>query len=612
MKKGAWGKKLLFRKVLSPAPTTAYSKEVFALAIPASVIDDIRNRCDIESVISGYVSLKRAGANSKGLCPFHSEKTPSFTVYNETQSFYCFGCGAGGDVFTFLMKIENIGYMDAVGQLASKAGINLDAYSKNSERGVSKSRILAMNLEAAKYYREILFSDQIGAPGRAYLAERGMSMAAIKRFGIGYAPEKGAVMTGHLKKLGFSDEEIKTGYLGGKGEYGYYDMYRARIMFPIIDVTGNVIAFGGRIIDSSKSDRKYLNTSDTPAFKKTRNLYALNYAKNSQAGYFILCEGYMDVIAMHDAGFGSAVASLGTAFTDEQARIIAHYVKRVILCYDSDEAGQKATNKAISILENVGIEAKILKMTGAKDPDEYIKKYGKEEFGKLIEASRGRLDFFIDGLRTKYNFEDAQEKIKAVAEASYYLAGIYSDVERDIYIEKTAKEMAVASESLKADTMRRRRKLLAESDKKRHGELVRIVSGSGDRVNPDFASRPAEARTEEGLLGIMFLHPEFTVRETDGRKLSSDELPTELGRRMYSFVSAGYSEGNYSFGQLGGEFTPDEVARAARMMAHRTELASNDENAWDEFVRAIRRAGEESGNNSLEDILERRRNKEGI
>lgn len=284
--------------------------------IPDSVIDDIRYRCDIESVISSYVTLKRAGSNLKGLCPFHSEKTPSFTVYPETQSFYCFGCGVGGDVINFVMRTENLDYLSAIDTLAKRVGVTLPDYGQSGQfDGVSRTRVLEMNLEAAKFYRKTLFEDEIGAAGRRYFAERGLSMAAIKRFGLGYSPPFGNRMLEHLTSLGFKEREIQTAYFAGRSERGYYDYFRGRVMFPIIDVSGNVIAFGGRVLDDTKP--KYLNTSDTPAFKKSRNLFALNYARNAaDCGYMILCEGYMDVIALHDAGFGMAIATLGTALTD--------------------------------------------------------------------------------------------------------------------------------------------------------------------------------------------------------------------------------------------------------------------------------------------------------
>lgn len=580
--------------------------------IPESVVRDICARNDIESVISSYVTLKRAGSNLKGLCPFHSEKTPSFTVYTGTQSFYCFGCGASGDVISFVMRADNLDYVSAVEALAKRAGIDLPDFDSGYKKDdtVSRSTVLKMNLEAAKFYRTMLFDENIGIPGRQYLTERGLTLPVIKRFGLGYSPERGNTLIKHLADLGFREEDIKTAYLGGKGDNGYYDYFRGRVMFPIIDVSGNVVAFGGRIIDSSKSDRKYLNTSDTPAFKKTRNLYALNYAKNSAAGYFILCEGYMDVIAMHAAGFDMAVASLGTAFTSDQARIIKKYTDKVVLSYDSDEPGQKAAARAIGILEAAGIEAKVLKMTGAKDPDEFIKKYGADEFHRLIEGSRGKFDFKMDEIRAKYDLSVPEEKIKAAAAICSYIAELYSGVERDVYIRRAASELELDAAGIKADVESKRRRNAVEKDKKRRGELIRITSGSGDMVNRDFAKAPKAARIEEDILGMILLENSYADRATDGRALSADDFFTELGKRLFTFIKQQHDGDGFTPAMLNEQFTPDEVSRAYKMLAQRNELSSNSETAFDECVRALREEMSKNDENaSLEDILKKRREK---
>lgn len=577
--------------------------------IPASVIEDIRYRCDIESVISSYVTLKRAGSNLKGLCPFHSEKTPSFTVYPGTQSFYCFGCGAGGDVINFVMRTENLDYVAAVETLAKRAGITLPDFDSNSGRpdGVSRSRVLQMNLEAAKFYRQMLFDDAVGGPGRKYFTDRGLSMAAIKRFGLGYSPPSGGSMLKHLRSLGFKEEEIRTAYFAGKNERGYYDYFRGRVMFPIIDVAGNVVAFGGRVLDDSKP--KYLNTSDTPAFKKSKNMFALNYAKNTDAGYFILCEGYMDVITLHDAGFGMAVATLGTAITSEQARMMKKYTDRVIISYDSDEAGQKAANRAITLLEEAGIDAKVLRMQGAKDPDEYIKKYGADKFRELIEASRGKFEFMLDGIKGKYDISISDAKIKAVSEVCAYIADVGSSVERDIYIDKASREFGVDIKSIKADVEAKRRKRSYENSKKRKGELIRITAGIGDRVNPDFAKQPKGARIEEAVLGMLFIRNEYFERQVDGRLLAESDFVTSLGKRLYAFAVEQYKNGGFNLGMLNEVFTSDEVSRVHKMIADRNELSGNDEKSFDTYVRSLRGESESAaaGELSLEDILRKKR-----
>ncbi len=578
--------------------------------IPSNIIEDIRYRCDIESVISSYVTLKRAGSNLKGLCPFHSEKTPSFTVYPATQSFYCFGCGAAGDVISFVMRAENLDYVSAVEALAKRSGIDLPEFddSGSQSKGPTRSRVIAMNLEAAKFYRSMLFDEKQGAPGRIYLSERQLSEATIKRFGLGYSPERGNNLMKHLISLGFNEEEIRIAYLGGKGKDGYYDYFRGRVMFPIIDVSGNVIAFGGRIIDSSKSDRKYLNTSDTPAFKKTKNLYALNYAKNTKEGYFILCEGYMDVIAMHAAGFGMAVASLGTAFTSEQARILKKYTDKVILSYDSDDAGQKATDRAIGILDSVGIEAKVLKITGAKDPDEFIKKYGAAEFKKLLEESRGKFDFKLDEIKAKYRTDTDEDRIKALGEVTSYIADVYSSVEREIYINKTSSEFKIDFSSIKNDVESKRRKNARENDKKRRGELIRVTLGTDIRVNPDYAKNPKAGRIEEDVLGMLLLNKEYAARNVDGKTLNDDDFSTELGKRVFSYIKEHMEDNSFSSGMLNENFTQDEVSRIFGMVAKRNELKINDDSVFDTYVRALRDTKKDESNMTLEDIIAKKRN----
>ncbi len=577
--------------------------------IPANVIEDIRYRCDIESIISSYVTLKRAGSNTKGLCPFHSEKTPSFTVYQSTQSFYCFGCGAGGDVINFIMRIENLDYVSAVETLAKRAGIALPDFDSNVTKsgGVSRSRVLQMNLEAAKFYRKMLFDDTVGAPGRQYLVDRGLSIASIKGFGLGYSPRSGGMLMDHLRSLGFSQEEIHTAYFAGKNDRGYYDYFRGRVMFPIIDVSGNVIAFGGRVLDDSKP--KYLNTSDTPAFKKSKNLFALNYAKNAGAGYLILCEGYMDVIALHNHGFKMAVATLGTAITSEQARILKKYTDKVIISYDSDEAGKKAANRAISILEEAGLEAKVLKMSGAKDPDEFLKKYGADKFRELIEESRGKYDFKVEEVRAKYDTDNSAEKVKALAEICSFISGIHSSVEREIYIERCSRDFSIDIVSIKRDVETKMRKRIAENEKKRQGELFRVTSGIGDRVNPDYARQPKAARLEKNILGMVLIKNEYISYPVEGTALSEDDFVTAFSRKLFSFIKNSELEGRFNIGLLNEDFTQDEVSRVAEMIAEQNELAINDGAAFEAYVTALRDEKRKSTDSALglEDILRKKR-----
>ncbi len=577
--------------------------------IPSSVIEDIRARCDIETIIQSYVTLRKTGTNEKGLCPFHSERTPSFTVYPATQSFYCFGCGAGGDVITFIMKIENLDYRGAVEFLAEKAGIALPAWDGGElvKEGVSRKRILEMNLEAARFYRSMLFDEKIGAPGREYFFEkRGLSPATIRHFGLGYAPPYGSMTLQYMKSRGFTEEELREGYFCGKNERGYYDYFRGRVMYPIIDVSGNVIAFGGRVLGDEKP--KYLNTSDTPAFKKSRNLFALNYAKNHCENGFILCEGYMDVIALHAAGFENAVAGLGTAFGDEQARILKKYSDSVTLCYDSDEAGQKATARTIPILEKAGLTVRMLRLPEGKDPDEFIKKNGADAFRAVIEGSRSKFDYILESVRGKYTLDDTEEKLRAIGEVCRYIAGVYSQVERDLYIARAAQAFSVDPKSVRGDVEAQRRRNNRANDKKRREELIRVTAGLSDRVNPDYAKQPRAARMEEEVLGMLLLHPEYMTLAERESLLNEEMFPTALGKRIYTWMKARLPEEPVSISYMGEDFTPEEIGRAAKMLAGRSELAGNDEKTFRTYAASLREsARENSADASLEDIIHRKR-----
>ena len=578
------------------------------MRIPNSVIEDIRYRCDIEDVIGSYLTLKRAGTNLKGLCPFHSEKTPSFVVYKDTQSYYCFGCGAGGDVINFIMRQENMDYVSAVEFLAKRAGITLPNFSDNANEGPGRARILKMNVEAAKYFRNMLFDDKIGAPARQYLiGNRALSSSVVKHFGLGFAPAGWNNLRNHLSSLGFSYEEMLAGNLCNKGDKSIYDSFRGRVMFPIIDVSGNIVAFGGRVLDDSKP--KYLNSSDTPAFKKSKNLFALNYARNSGEDTFIICEGYMDVIALHAAGFTNAIATLGTAITAEHARIIKRYVSKVILAYDGDEAGRKASDRAIGLLTEAGVDSRILVMKGAKDPDEFIKKFGREEFKKLLDEGRSRFDYIIETTCAKYNLNTPDDKIKAAHELVSEIAKVYSKVERDIYISKTASFLELDPKSIRYDVESAIRKR-NNSEKKRHSEeLIRATTGISDRVNPDYAKRPKIARLEEDVLGILMNHPEYVTLDVKDKPLTAEDFFTDLGRRIFEFIKNEHEADGFSTGALSSTFNYDEVSRAMHMY-HARRSFSNDSGAYLTSAEFLRREISKNSAVSLEDLISaKRRNK---
>lgn len=575
--------------------------------IDQSVIEEIKARNDIVDLISSYVSLKRAGSNMLGLCPFHSEKTPSFTVFPARQGYYCFGCGAGGDAITFVRQIENLEYVPALEFLAKRVGITIPADATRRGVGFDRARMLSMNKEAARFFRECLFDQKLGAAARAYFEKRALSTATIKHFGLGYSPDGFSALTNHLHDLGYTDAEMTAGFLCGRSKKtgAPFDYFRNRIMFPIIDVSGNVIAFGGRVMDDSMP--KYLNSSDTPVFKKSRNLFALNFARTSCAEEMILCEGYMDVIAMHAAGFTNAVATLGTALTPEQARIMARYTKRVLISYDSDAAGQKAANRAIGILGEVGLDVRVLRIEGAKDPDEFIKKYGADKFRLQLSGSFSKFDFNMDGILSRHNIAIPDEKIKACAELTDLAAGIYSSAEREVYIAAAAKKLDISAESIRADVERKLRKKRSEYKREQAQKIVRQSAGYGDRVNPDFAKNVAAAKAEEAVLGMLLLFPEHRKAVRTGKvALTAADFFTEFGRRVFEAIEENDRDGSFAPSVLGQIFTPEEEGRITRMQLSRSALSDNGAAVFAENAAALRRerAAAASDGDGVDGILE--------
>lgn len=579
--------------------------------ISPQIIEDIKARNDIENVISSYITLKRAGSNYNGLCPFHSEKTPSFTVFPSTQSFYCFGCGAGGDAITFVMRMENLDYISAVRTLAERSGITIpeNATNASGKREVTRSRVLEMNKEAAKYFRNALFDSKYGAEAMDYLVnKRKLSTTVIKHFGLGFAPNSFGALHDHLKKLGYTDDEMVAGFLCGKGKNNStYDYFRNRIMFPIIDVSGNIVAFGGRVMDNSEP--KYLNTSDTPAFKKSKNLFALNYAKNHCESTMILCEGYMDVIALHAAGFENAVATLGTAITSEQARIFSRYTKKVVISYDSDQAGQRAADKAFKLLQEVGVDVKILKMEGAKDPDEFIKKFGATKFTALLDDSKSRFEFELDKVLAKYDIRNVDEKIKASHELCKIITTFSSEIERELYARKMASVFDVPLSSVQKDISSIIKRRLREDKSKEQSELYRITSGIGDRVNPESASNIRASKIEEAILGLMLLKAEHMQKCVE--TLSVDSFVTPFSKKVFESISTIYKEyGKFDIGYIQEDFTIEQISRITKMLTERERLSKNDSEALENLIVSLEKEHSKKEDfDSFDDILKAIKNK---
>ena len=587
--------------------------------ISKETIEQVLMRNDIETLIGSYISLKRAGSNLKGLCPFHSEKTPSFTVYPADNSFYCFGCGAGGDAISFIRKRENLDYPDAVEFLAQRAGITIVRDDRGQLPTVQKfdrKRILQMNVDAAKYFNRCLFSDNPDAKAAlAYFTEkRGLSIATIKHFGLGFAPNSFDQFSKYMLQKGYTYDELVAGFLCGKSEKGrYFDAFRNRIMFPIIDVSGNVIAFGGRVMDDSKP--KYKNSSDTPVFKKSRNLFALNFARHHCQETMILCEGYMDVIAMHSAGFENAVATLGTAITSEQARMMSRYTKKVIISYDADDAGQKAAMRAVKMLTEVGLDVSILRVPGAKDPDEYIKKFGADKFRQVLSESKSKFDYNLENILSRYDINLSQDKIKALHESEKLISETYSSAERDIYIQRISEIFGVDKKSIKSDVERLISRASNARRKEESQKIKQDAIGYSDRVNPDFIKAPAVAKNEEALLGLMLIYPEHRKRVFEEALLSEDDFITELNRRIFVYLKNAYFNGDDSHFDIDACFTPDECGRITRMKISRMELTENGSEVLMDSIEKLRRSVSKKNNeknsslDSLTKLLEEKRKK---
>ncbi len=563
--------------------------------IPQEVIQEILSRTDIRQVIAPYVTLQRAGTNYKGLCPFHSEKTPSFTVFPADNSFYCFGCGAGGDAISFIRRAENLDYVGAVERLAQSVGITIpeqpDAYGNRPK--FDRKRLYEMNRCAARFFHNALRQNTPGArEAYEYLhVKRGLTDATITHFGLGYAPNEYGAMSRYLTKEGFTLDEMIAGNLCGRDpETGrVYDAFYRRVMFPIIDVTGNVIAFGGRVMDGSQP--KYKNSADTPIYNKRRNIYALNFAKDHCGEEMILCEGYMDVIALHAAGFPSAVATLGTAITPEHARLMKRYTKRVLISYDMDEAGRNAANKAMRMLEEVGLEVRLLRMRDAKDPDEFIRKFGQDAFRSVLNESSSKFDYNMERILSKYVLSDAQDVVSAAKEVCGMIAEIDSAAERDVYIRVAAERLGISPASMKDDVERLRRKKLSEG-KKREVQTMRQQSlGFSDKVNPDYVKIPTVARLEETVLGLMLLRPEYIVLVREGSvALTTEHFLTVFNRRVFEEIIQ-YDNGYFDQSL----FTEDEVGRIVKMRVSRMELSDNGEEVFRESVENLKTEGAKKG-----------------
>ena len=559
------------------------------MALSDSFLQELKMKTDIEDVISAYVTLKRRGATLVGLCPFHNEKTPSFTVYPATQSFYCFGCGAGGDAITFLKKIENLDYLDAVKTLAQRAGLQMPQEGFDDSLSKRRRRILEMNREAARFYHSVLLSPE-GKVGYDYYIGRALSAATINHFGLGFAPNQWDALLKHMRTKGYQPAELVDAGLARKGQKGYYDNFRNRVMTPI-DVRGNVIAFGGRVLDDSKP--KYINTGDTLVYKKTNELFALNFAKDSKEDALILCEGYMDVIAMHQAGFTNAVAGCGTALTTEQVRLISRYAKEVILTYDADEAGQKALQKAMTLFDQTDVKVRIPALVGGKDPDEIIRTYGRDKFKGMLEGASNETEFRLLALRRQYNLATTQGKIDFIGGALQILATL-PPVEQDLYVSRLSEELGVERQNMKVQLQ----DLVARQGNRREKrEFKRIVQENMRKTARETMATDAslrKLRAEDRLISLLLRYP-------DCSRLCKDFDPQWLtpgfAQRVFTLILQRLENGDGTeLMDLRDRLTDDEMGRLSGIIARGGESADAKQEFSDclQTIRAEQQKKQES------------------
>lgn len=474
------------------------------MPFPPSFIDEVVARNPIEDVVGQYVNLKRSGANLFGLCPFHGEKTPSFSVAPDKGIYYCFGCHKGGGVINFQMEIEGLSYGDAVRALAKRAGMEVPEDPQFQSRYKQQERLWALSKEAARYFHSKLYAQE-GAEGLSYAQKRGMPKSTLTKFGIGFAPNSWNGLVDAMKAKGYTDQELKDAGLVSEKNGRIYDRFRNRLMFPIIDVRGNVIGFGGRVMDDSTP--KYLNSPETIIFNKRKNLFALNLAKKSKLGYLILVEGYMDAVALHQYGFDCAVASLGTSLTQEHAVLLSRYTEQVVLIYDGDEAGQNATRRAIPMLEAAGIQVKVLRMHDAKDPDEYLKKYGADKFKVLLEEASNRVEYQLGAIARKYHLNDDEERIQFLREAADLVASLPSPVQREVYGGRAAETAKVTPEAMKLEVDRARKRRENREKKQEEQKMLSPAQNLQPKSRTIRYDDIRSAMAEEVILANIFKQP---------------------------------------------------------------------------------------------------------
>ena len=565
------------------------------MAFPPAFIDELLARNPIEDVVGQYVNLKRSGANMFGLCPFHGEKTASFSVAPDKGIYYCFGCHKGGGAINFMMELEGLSYPDAVRALAKRAGMEVPEDEQYQSRYRQQERLWALMKEAGRFYNERLYAPE-GKTCREYIQSRGLSKAIVTRFGMGYAPDSWNVLINAMKKKGYTEQELIDADLVGQKNGRIYDRFRNRLMFPIIDVRGNVIGFGGRVLDDSTP--KYLNTSETLIFNKRKNLFGLNFAKKSKLGYIILVEGNVDVVTLHQFGFDNAVASLGTSLTEEHATLLSRYTEQVVLTYDADEAGQRAAKRAIPMLEKVGIQVKVLRMRDAKDPDEFLHKHGAEAFRALLEESSNRVEYQLDAIGRKYSLADDDQKVKYLQECAELISSLGSSVQREVYTGRIAEKAGISMDAMKLEVNRAYKRRIAREKKQQEKIDLAPAQALQPKSRTIRYDNMKSAMAEETVIAMALKTPGILDHAT---KLTQEMFSVPLLGRVYAQLQSRHRNHQEVSAAVLEDLDGDEMSHITSLL-HRHQGPANAQ-AMADCVKVILAEHSKKNAGTADDLL---------
>ena len=569
------------------------------MAFPAAFIDELIARNPIEDVVGQYVNLRRSGSNLFGLCPFHGEKTASFSVAPDKGMYYCFGCHKGGGAVNFMMEVEGLSYPDAVRALAKRVGMEVPEDEQYQSRYRQQERLWALHKEAARFFHSKLYAPE-GKAALEYAMGRGMPKSTLTTFGIGYAPDTWTALVDALRKKGYTDEELKDSGLVtvSKKNGSLFDRFRDRLMFPIIDVRGNVIGFGGRIMKKDDETAKYLNSPETLIFNKRKNLFALNLAKKSKQGYLILVEGYMDAIALHQYGFDCAVASLGTALTEDGANLLSKYTDQVVLIYDGDEAGQRAAQRAIPILEKTGLQVKVLQMRDAKDPDEYLKKFGADKFKLLLEGSSNRVEYQLNAIRKKFDIREDDQRVKYIHESAEMICTLGSAVQREVYGRRVAEAAGITYEAMKLEVDKAFKRRIGREKKRQEQIDLAPVKNLQPKARTIRYDNMKSAMAEESVLALIIKEPAL-IEQT--KSLSASEFSSSLLGKAYGQLLQRYQQGlEVNLGVL-SDMEPEEMSHLAGIVQRQDGPVNED--ALADCIRTIRAEHQRTQVSSDDDLL---------